>query len=75
VPLFNGELNPQVDVEDRGWRDLSLSLDPWAGQEIELWFSTHVKKPDGEVQGAAAFGEPRIVAREGSGDALPDPTR
>jgi hypothetical protein len=61
--LLARELSPHVDVEDRGWHEVSLSLDPWSGQEIEIGFSTSAGDPAGESLRVTGFGEPRIVPR------------
>lgn len=61
--LLARDLSPHMNVEDRGWHALSLSLDSWSGEEIELWFTTAVGDRGGESLRATGFGEPRIVAR------------
>jgi hypothetical protein len=64
--LFDRELDPQVNVEDRGWRDVDVSLDAWAGKDVELWLSTVVSRREGELLNATGFGEPRLIPRSES---------
>jgi hypothetical protein len=61
--LLDRELSPHMNVEDRGWHDVDLSLDPWSGQEVELRFSVGTDAAAGEDLRVTAFGEPRIVPR------------
>lgn len=58
-------LNPQADPDDRGWRDVSVDLEEFAGLTISIMLNTRAgatesATPDNDV---AVWGAPVVLAR------------
>jgi len=54
-------LDPQRTVADRGWTELDVPLDRFAGRTVELGFSTATERPDAEALEMGGFALPRLV--------------
>ena len=61
--LFSRTLDSTKNVEDRGWFDISLSLDAYVGERIHLEFSTQSEKPRAEHLFMGGWEEPVIVTQ------------
>jgi hypothetical protein len=48
-PLFAQKLNPTLRLADRGWFDVDVSLDAWAGQAVTVEFINEAERPTGET--------------------------
>lgn len=64
--LFSTTLDPHRDASDRGWIELDLPLDAYAGRRIELEFSTRCEGWAGEKLEMGGFGAPRLVVGDSS---------
>lgn len=60
--LFDRILNPHLRLEDRGWFDVDLPLDAWAGREVVLELSTTTESPEGATRWMGGWEIPRLVA-------------
>jgi hypothetical protein len=64
-------VNPFANASDRGWKDVTLDLSPYAGRTIDLLFNTRASPPptpgtaprNDERGDMPVWGEPRIVIR------------
>jgi len=63
--LFQRRLRPASEPRDRGWIEVELPLDAWAGQSVVLEFSTSTNKHSGESLLEAGWALPRIVSEDG----------
>jgi hypothetical protein len=61
--LFERTLEPQKKLEDRGWFELDLPLDAFAGRDVTLELATATDSDAGETPLIAGFAEPRLVPR------------
>ena len=59
--LFERTLDPQRNIADRGWFDVDVPLDRYAGQRVELEFGASTSDAVGENLKMAGFAEPRLV--------------
>jgi hypothetical protein len=59
--LYRRTLEPQRKLEDRGWFELELPLDAFAGRDVWLELSTATDTAGGETPLIAGFAEPRLV--------------
>jgi hypothetical protein len=55
-------LDPQRNVADRGWIELDVPLDRFAGRTVELGLSTAAERPEAEALEMGGFALPRLVA-------------
>jgi hypothetical protein len=55
-------LDPQRNVADRGWTELDVPLDRFAGRTVELGFSTAAERPEAQALEMGGFAIPRLVA-------------
>ncbi len=62
--LFERELAPHRRPADRGWHELELSLDRYAGRTVELEFSVRASDARGEVLEMGGFEIPRLLLPE-----------
>ncbi|MGE4607149.1 MAG: glycosyltransferase family 39 protein [Myxococcota bacterium] len=60
--LFRRELDPHQVLEDRGWFEVDLPLDSYAGKRITLDFATTTALAHGQTLLMAGFGVPVIRA-------------
>ena len=60
--IFSRRLDPHRRGEDRGWFDVSLPLDAWAGSAISIELVTETERESSEVFEMGGFSEPRIVS-------------
>ena len=58
--LYARRLDPQRRLEDRGWFEVDLPLDAYAGREVVLELSTGAEGPSGETLRSAGFALPRL---------------
>ena len=64
-------VNPFANASDRGWKDVTLDLSPYAGRTIDLIFNTRASPPatpgtpprNDERGDMPLWGEPRVVIR------------
>jgi hypothetical protein len=61
-PVYARILNPHLVLADRGWFEVDVALDRWAGREITLRFSTATDNAEGETRWMGGWSEPRWVA-------------
>ena len=54
-------LDPQRNVADRGWTELDVPLDRFAGRTVELGFSTAAERPEAQALEMGGFVLPRLV--------------
>jgi hypothetical protein len=54
-------LDPQRNVADRGWIELDVPLERFAGRTVELGFSTAAERPEAETLEMGGFALPRLV--------------
>jgi hypothetical protein len=61
--LFHRRLDPNRDPGDRGWFEFEVDLSRWAGQRIELEFSTQceIERERGKLM--AGWALPYLVAK------------
>jgi hypothetical protein len=62
--LFTRSLDPHQVLEDRGWFDVDLSLDDYAGRTIALELATSTALPLGEDPLMGGWGAPTLLVRE-----------
>jgi hypothetical protein len=65
--LFERTLEPQKKLEDRGWFELDLPLDAFAGRDVTLELATATDSDAGETPLIAGFAEPRLIGKPRSG--------
>jgi hypothetical protein len=63
-PLYVQTLDPHVEFADRGWFDVELPLDDYAGQRIELQLTVEVDSAAGESRMMGGFSEPVLLRAE-----------
>jgi hypothetical protein len=65
--LFSLVVNPYRNESDRGWHELVLDLDEYAGRSVDVILNTRSGPPDPPAEDTrgdfALWGAPRIVAR------------
>jgi hypothetical protein len=69
--LLRLDVNPFGEPADRQWKDLTLDLSPYAGQNVDLIFNTYSSMPPAAGQAPKddrngdmpLWGDPRIVVR------------
>jgi hypothetical protein len=59
--VYARTLRPTPDFEDRGWFEVDLRLDAWAGRPVTLEFSTQTDAAAGERLVMGGWETPRIV--------------
>jgi hypothetical protein len=59
--LFSRTLDPQRRVADRGWFDVDVPLDRYAGRTIVLEFGAACERPEAETPDMAGWAAPRLV--------------
>jgi len=62
--LFTRTLDPHQVLEDRGWFDVDVPLDDYAGRGIALELVNSTALPLGESPSMGGWGTPTLVARE-----------
>jgi hypothetical protein len=62
--LFGRTLDPHQVLEDRGWFDVEIPLDDYAGREILLEIASSTALPIGANPLMGGWGTPTLVARE-----------
>jgi len=62
--LFTGTLDPHQVLEDRGWFEVDVPLDDYAGRKIALELATSTALPLGEAPSMGGWGTPTLVVRE-----------
>jgi hypothetical protein len=62
--LFTRALDPHQVLEDRGWFDVEVPLDDYAGRRITLELATSTALPLGETPWMGGWGTPTLVVRE-----------
>jgi hypothetical protein len=60
-PLYARSLRPTPRLEDRGWFEVRVPLDAWAGRQVMLEFSTQTDHATGEHLLMGGWEAPRIV--------------
>jgi hypothetical protein len=60
--LYSRTLRPTPEFEDRGWFEVRVPLDAWAGRPVRLEFSTQTDHATGEHLLMGGWEAPRIVA-------------
>jgi len=60
--LYTRELSPSNRFDDRGWFEVDVPLDAWAGRRVTLAFSTAVDVTRGDPLLLAGWAEPRLVS-------------
>ena len=66
--LLTLAVNPSGNPSDKAWRDMSLDLSEYAGQQVTIYFATNSSLPqtprvDNQDGDFPAWGAPRIVVR------------
>jgi hypothetical protein len=69
--LFSVVVNPFGTPSDKGWKEITVDLSPFAGQTVDLIFNTYSSSPPSPGQPAkddrngdmALWGNPRVVVR------------
>jgi hypothetical protein len=64
--VYERRLAPTTEFADRGWFEVDVPLDAWAGRQVRLELSTAVDAPEGERLLMAGWAAPRIVAASGA---------
>jgi len=59
--LYSRSLRPTPNFEDRGWFEVRVPLDAWAGRPVSLEFSTQTDHASGEHLLMGGWEAPRIV--------------
>jgi hypothetical protein len=59
--LFERTLRPTPHFEDRGWFEVDVPLDAWAGRRVWLELSTGTDHPLGEKPGLGGWEVPRLL--------------
>lgn len=58
--VFSRTLDPHPHGSDRGWFDVDVPLDAWAGQEVRIEFASEVERESSAVFEMGGFAWPRI---------------
>ncbi len=64
--IFRRRLDPHKRFDERGWFEVELPLDAWAGRRVEIELSTETERERERDLRMGGWSEPRIVA---AGDA------
>jgi len=72
--VFERRINPTMVLADRGWSEVDVPLDRWAGQRIEVGFSNRAQRVTGAEVWMGGWAVPRLVPPE-NGIAEPAVTR
>jgi hypothetical protein len=64
--VYERRLAPTTQFDDRGWFEVDVPLERWAGRRVELELSTAVDAPEGERLLMAGWAEPRLVTPDRS---------
>lgn len=67
--LFEHTLRPTPRFEDRGWVDVDVPLDAWAGRRVRVELSTETDDPLGEKPELGGWEVPRLVPAPAPGGA------
>ena len=59
--VYRRRLRPTPNLEDRGWFDVSVPLDAWAGRDVVLEFTTETDEEKGQTLLMSGWELPRIV--------------
>jgi hypothetical protein len=59
--VFERTLDPQDEIADRGWFEVEIPLEAWAGRPVLLELAVSVDSEDGESLLVGGFAEPRLV--------------
>jgi len=59
--VFTRELDPTMEFSDRGWFEVEIPLESWAGRRVRLEFSTECERLQGQTLLMGGWGRPRIV--------------
>lgn len=59
--LFGRRLNPTKELADRGWFEVDVSLDEWAGQRVRLLFVNEAERSRGETVWMGGWAVPLLV--------------
>jgi hypothetical protein len=62
--VFERELDPNLKLEDRGWFDVDIPLESYAGRSVELELGASTGQASGENLLRAGFAEPRLLSDE-----------
>jgi hypothetical protein len=60
---FSRTLNPTQEISDRGWLEVSVPLERWAGRTVTVELSTSAERESGESLEHGGFALPRLVTR------------
>ena len=75
IRVFERHLDPSSSLDDRGWVDASVSLAPFAGEQVSLAFRTSSSPPGmapGDDSGdLAVWANPRLVSLDSHGRTRP----
>ncbi len=61
-PLYSRTLVPHEKMGDRGWAEVDIPLDEYAGSSIVLHFSTEAGHPISALLGISGWDPPRLLA-------------
>jgi hypothetical protein len=70
--VFTRTLDPHHSIGDRGWFEVTVPLEPWAGQRVLLELAVSVDAPDGESLLVGGFEEPRTIVLGPTSAAMAD---
>ena len=59
--LFERELDPNLKIADRGWFEVNVPLEPYAGRRVRLELGASTQEAWGENLLRAGFAEPRLL--------------
>lgn len=59
--VFAQALRPAAGAEDKGWTEVAIPLDRWAGRQVRIELAAESTQPDAEPRRAAGFALPRLV--------------
>jgi hypothetical protein len=59
--LYRRTLRPTWHFDDRGWFEVDVPLDAWAGRPVRVELSTQTAEPAGEHLLMGGWAEPRVV--------------
>jgi hypothetical protein len=61
--LFTRELDPHIEMSERGWFPVEVSLAAHAGRRVRLLLETSTERVQGERLEMGGFGDPRLVRK------------
>ncbi len=64
--IFSQQLSPTLELGDRRWFDVDVSLDAWAGREVTLEFINETERTRGETVWMGGWAEPRLLPSGGA---------